>query len=81
MLVVSCAAACVGDAVVLVLLMVVQKPWEKAARAALRKSGLSAAESNVVTTLTEHRWRVTERSAEVVEEALAEAMFCVVRNV
>ena len=53
----------------------------KRPRAALRKSGLSAAESSVVTTLTEHRWRVTERSADVVEEALAEAMFCVVRNV
>ena len=53
----------------------------KRPRAALRKSGLSAAESSVVTTLTEHRWRVAERSADVVEEALAEAMFCVVRNV
>ena len=46
-----------------------QKPWEQAARAALRKSDLSVKDSNVVAMFTEHRWHLTERSPDAVEAA------------
>ena len=52
-----------------------QKPWEKAARAFLLESGANREEAGIVTSMTEHRWRLTARSETLQQEARAEACF------